>query len=170
VHGKEGAMAVLFPRVSGLNLEREQIFLPQDLGGQVNILFIAFRQWHQREINTWVPAVRQLEAAYEHVLYYELPIIRSQSRSAQAFINSGMRAGSADSLARERTIPLYLDKEPFCQALDMPDEDRIYVLLVDGKGQVLWRERGVHTPDKEAALNEQLEQVMRGMAVQETRL
>jgi hypothetical protein len=63
-----------------------------------------------------------------------------------------MRSGIPDRLARERTITLYLDKAPFRQALDMPDEEHIYVLLIDHSGKVLWRERGVYEPDKGAAL------------------
>jgi hypothetical protein len=67
-----------------------------------------------------------------------------------------MRAGIPDRLARERTITLYLGKDAFRQALDMPDEDHIYVLLLDVDGHVLWRERGVCTPDKEAELEDQV--------------
>ena len=76
------------------------------------------------------------------------------NRLAQGFINSGMRGGIPDRLARERTITLYLDKDRFRQALDMPDEDHIYVLLLDQDGHVLWRERGVFSPDKGAALKD----------------
>jgi len=42
----------------------------------------------------------------------------------------------------------------------MPDEDHIYVLLVDGDGQVLWRERGAYTPEKGAALGKRLTQLL----------
>ena len=153
-------MTVRFPHVSGTNLERKQRSLPQDLEGQVNLLFVTFRQWHQREVNTWVPTARLLEANHTGIRYYELPIIRSQSLSAQAFINSGMRAGIPDRLARERTITLYLDKASFRQALDMPDEEHIYVLLLDGDGQIVWRERGAMTSDKKAALASQVARVL----------
>ena len=110
-------------------------------------------------ITTPVDPDELLQAAHQVIRYYELPIIRKESLPARGFINSGMRGGSSDSLARERTIPLYLDKAPFRQALDMPDEDHIYVLLVDGDGQVLWRERGAISPDKRAALDDQLAQI-----------
>ena len=129
----------------------------RDLAGQANILFVTFQQWHQREVNTWVPVAREIEAAHPDVRYYELLTIRNQSRPAQGFINSGIRSGCTDRLARERTIALYVDKAPFRQALDMHDEEHIYVLLVDGDGQVLWRERGALTPETLDALKAQLE-------------
>jgi hypothetical protein len=153
-------MAVRFPQVSGANLDRKRLALPQDFEGHVNILLIAFQQWQQGEVNTWIPAVQQLEAAHPSVRYYELPTIRNLNRLAQAFINGGMRAGIPDRLARVRTITLYLDKETFRQALDLPDEEHIHVLLIDADGQVLWRERGLFTPAKGAALEAQLAQAL----------
>lgn len=149
-------MAVQFPQASGANLERKRLALPQDFEGQINVLFVAFQQWQQGEVNTWVPTARQLEAAYPDVRYYELPTIRPLNRLVQAFINSGMRAGIPDRLARARTITLYLDKDAFRKALDMPDEEHIYVLLLDGGGQVVWRERGPFSPEKGAELEREL--------------
>ena len=129
-------MTVRFPQVSGANLARKRLNLPRDFEGQANILLVAFQQWQQGEVNTWVPTVQKLESAYPGVRYYELPTIRPLNRLVQAFINSGMRAGIPDRLARERTITLYLDKDEFRQALQLPHEDHIYVLLLDHQGQV----------------------------------
>jgi hypothetical protein len=50
-----------------------------------------------------------------------------------------MHMGIPDKKAREVTITLYLNKPASRKALDMPDEERIYVLLVNRKGEVLWR-------------------------------
>jgi hypothetical protein len=153
-------MTVRFPQVSGANLERKRLALPQDFEGQVNVLLIAFQQWQQGEVNTWIPAVQQLEATYPNARYYELPTIRKLNRLAQAFINGGMRTGIPDRLARVRTITLYLEKDAFRRALELPDEDHIHVLLIDADGQVLWRERGVFNADKGAALESQLAQAL----------
>jgi hypothetical protein len=157
-------MTVQFPRVSGVNLARKRLNLPGDLKGQVNMVFVAFQQWQQGEVNTWIPTAQELETSHPDLRYYELPTIRPLNRLAQAFINSGMRAGIPDRLARVRTITLYLDKDVFCRALDMPDEDHIYVLLLDKDGQVLWRERGVFSPDKGAALKEQITRALAQVA------
>ena len=58
------------------------------------------------------------------------------------FIDGGMRRGIADRAVREATITLYIDKAPFRESLRIPDEDRIYVLLVDRRGRVYWRTEG----------------------------
>jgi hypothetical protein len=141
-----------FPTVSGSNLQREKLTLPQDLQGELNLVLIAFQQWQQTQVDTWVPFARQLEEAYPAVRYYELPTIQRLNTLARTFINEGMRAGIPDLLARERTITLYLDKEAFREALQLPGEDDIHVLLLDRQGWVLWRAEGAFTPDKGESL------------------
>ena len=74
------------------------------------------------------------------------------------FINEGMRAGIPNPKTRERTITLYLDKIAFRSALDMPDEEHIYVLVVDRLGNALFCTRGAHSQAQEAALRRFLEQ------------
>jgi hypothetical protein len=136
-----------FPAVFGSNLERRQFTLPGDLDGDLNVLVIAFQQWHQSLVNTWLPFLDQLEARFAAVRAYELPVISRRGRLAQSFIDGGMRAGIPDRRARERTITLYLDKEPFRQALGLPGEEEIYVLLVDRQGQVLWQAQGAFSAE-----------------------
>jgi hypothetical protein len=122
--------------------------LPADLEGELNILLIAFQRWQQSVIDTWVPFARQLEETTEGVSYYELPVIQRMNVLARTFINEGMRAGIPDQVARERTITLYVDKLAFRQALELPSEEDIYVLLVDREGNVIWKEEGTFSPEK----------------------
>jgi hypothetical protein len=142
-----------FPTVTGSNLQRQKLTLPQDFQGEHNLVFIAFQQWQQSQVDTWIPFAKQLEESQPEVRYYELPTIQQRNALARTFINEGMRAGIPDRIARERTITLYLDKVAFRQALQLPGEDDIYVLLVDRQGQVLWREEGVFTLEKGESLD-----------------
>ena len=57
-----------------------------------------------------------------------------------------------DPAARARTITLYLDKERFRQALGLPDEEHIYLLLIDRDGRVHWQTRGPYSPEKASPL------------------
>jgi hypothetical protein len=147
----------MLPTVTARNLQRSRVTFPDDLEGERNVLLIAFQQWQQRSIDTWLPFVKQLESDHEALYYYELPVIQSLNPLARLFINEGMRAGIPDSTARERTITLYLDKPAFRQALGLPDEEDIYVLLVDRDGRVLWRTTGEFSPEKGASLVQTLQ-------------
>ena len=141
-----------FPRVSGKNLERHKFTFPDDFERDRNLVTIAFQREQQNDIDTWTPLVQRLTQQHKDLAYYELPTILAINPMFQWFINSGMRLGIPDRRVRAATITLYLDKGPFKQALEIPDEEHIYILLVDRAGNILWRESGVWTLEKESDL------------------
>lgn len=143
-----------FPNVKGSNLLRQQLTLPKDFQGKLNLVFIAFEQWQQNEVDSWIPLAEELEAQVSGLVYYELPTIQSRNNVYQWFINEGMRAGIPNPKTREHTITLYLNKITFRKALGFPDEDHIYILVIDGHGNVLFQLRGPHTPLSETYLRD----------------
>lgn len=149
-----------FPSVQGKSLDRQIRSFPTDFEGDINLLFIAFQRWQQSSINTWLPFADKLEAERDDFVYYEFPTIESMNPIFRTFINEGMRAGIPDPKARQRTITLYIQKEPFREALDMPDEDQIYILLVRRNGDVLWKARGAYSLSKEQELRRTLESII----------
>jgi hypothetical protein len=149
---------MLFPNVSGSNLQRNKIKLPDDFEGTLNVVLVAFQQWQQSHIDTWLPFVEDLEQNFPELRYYEVPVIRRMNILSRTFINEGMRAGIPNPKARERTVTLYLDKANFRQALGMPHEQNIYVLLLDQQGQVLWKREGEFTNEAGEALKIAIEE------------
>ena len=148
---------MVFPFVRGENLEGRAFTLPADLKGAYNLLFIAFQRDQQIDINSWLPFAKQLVKEYPALAYYELPTIYYGHPLFRWWLNTGMRMGIPDKKAREVTITLYLDKQAFRKALDMPDEERIYVLLVNRKGEVLWRVEGPFHEERERDLKHAIE-------------
>jgi hypothetical protein len=140
------------PSVRGSNLLRQTVQLPADLGGDLNLLFVAFQQWQQMEVDSWGALMSQLELDRPGFRYYELPTIERRNVLWQTFINESMRAGIPDPATRRRTITLYIDKKAFRGAAGLPDEDHIYLLLTDRSGNILWRSRGEYTVVKAAGL------------------
>jgi len=149
-----------FPTVNGSNLQRAKLTLPQDFEGKYNLLFIAFQQWQQDEVNTWIALAESCEAQFPELVYYELPTIRALNGLSKFFINEGMRAGIPNQKSRERTITLYLDKHDFRIALGLEDEEHIFALLIDHQGNEYWRARGPLSQSSEAGLLEALGRLM----------
>jgi len=147
-----------FPTVKGSNLAGREYVLPANFDGEWNVVALAFQMWHQNEVDTWMPLLEQAERRTPLVRAYELPVLRSMNRFSQWMIDQGMRGGIPDPTTRARTITLYLDKEHFRQAMGLPDENHIYVLLVDRDGQVHWQARGPHSPEKAESLLAAIEQ------------
>jgi hypothetical protein len=146
-----------FPTVIGSDLMRRKRTLPVDFEGEVNLVLIAFKQWQQSQIDTWLPVADHLEQTYDGFRYYELPVIQRLNFVARTFINEGMRAGIPDPSARSRTITLYVDKAALRRSLDLPDEDRIYELLVDRRGAILWRATGAYAPETARGLSKKVD-------------
>lgn len=142
-----------FPTVSGSNLAGDAFVLPQDIEGEYAIAMIAFQQWQQRDINTWIPTAQDLSLTYgDSLAYYEFPTIERLNALSRAFIDGGMRAGIPDPVARSITITLYLDKPAFQQALDIDGDAQIVVLVIDREGKVYHREVGRATAESDARL------------------
>jgi len=149
-----------FPIVNGSNLLREKLTLPRDFKGKFNLLFIPFEQWQQMEVDSWMGLAKELEQLYPDLVFYELPTIQSRSSFYKLMLNEGMRAGIPNPKTRERTITLYLDKTEFRAALNMADEEHIYLLVVDREGNEFFRSRGQYHPEGEAALRQALAKLM----------
>ncbi len=147
-----------FPVVKGSNLLRKKITLPDDLQGDLNLVFIAFQRWQQSQVDSWLPEARRLEKAYPSLRYYELPTIYQMNVISKTFINEGMRAGIPNQTARDRTITLYLKKTPFRRALGIANEDEITVMLLSREGEVLWREAGSYSPEKTEMLKQVIQE------------
>jgi hypothetical protein len=111
-------------------------------------VIVPFQRYQQTLVNTWIPTAQEIEASYPGFIYYELPTIYEMPVISRTFLNEGMRAGIPDQTARERTITLYLNKETFKSALDIPTEDDIYLFLINRNGEILWRTKGAYTTDK----------------------
>lgn len=141
-----------FPSVKASNLSGREFALPAGFEGNLNLVAVAFQMWHQNEVDTWMPLLEQMEHKMPATRAYELPVLRSMNRFSQWMIDQGMRGGIPDPATRARTITLYLDKQRFRQALGLPDEDHIYLLLVDRDGRVHWQTRGPYSPEKAASL------------------
>jgi hypothetical protein len=149
---RPAAGAAEFPAVEGANLDGKEFRLPADFEGERNIVLIAFEREQQAEVDTWLPAVRRLEAEIPGVRGYELPTIRKLPGLLRGWITGGMASGIPDAKARATTITLFLDKEEFRRSLQIATERTITLVVTDRDGKIFWQTLGVWTPEKEAAL------------------
>jgi hypothetical protein len=141
-----------FPAVSGDNLNGKRFDLPRDFEGELNFVVIAFKRDQQRDVDGWMPFLKTLAKDRNDVRIYELPTLGRGYRFMRPIIDGGMRGGIPDTRVRATTITLYIDKAPFRRALELPDEDHIYVLAVDRDGRVHARAEGLFTPESGAAI------------------
>ena len=135
-------MAPRFPEVEGRSLEDETVRLPDGLEGSLNLLAIAFHRTQQREVDTWIPLFRRLEAEVPGLAGYEIPTISGSWRPLRWFIDGGMKTAIPDPLTRRRTVTVYGDVDRVTGPLGLADRDRIAVVLLGEGGEVVWTARG----------------------------
>lgn len=133
-----------FPVLTGIDLLGQQRALPAAFAGDLNIIAIGFEREHQTPINSWIPIADSVMADHPKVRFYEVPMIYEMSMITRAWVNNGMRAGVPGDTARERTITVYTDRDTFLKTMNM-QTDRIYVLVLDKAGKIVWKTEGPAT-------------------------
>lgn len=145
-----------FPQVEGRSLEDEAVALPSGLEGEVNLLAVAFHRTHQRDVDTWIPLFRELEATVPGLAGYEIPTISGGWKPVRKFIDGGMKAAIPDPLTRRRTVTVYGDVGKVTGGLGLTGREEIAVVLCDRAGEVLWMTTGRLQGDPPAELLEAL--------------
>jgi len=141
----QGTRAV-FPTIQGRTLEQREMEIPSELGGERNIVLVAFGPRQQRAVDSWAAAMRTIRSQALDVEVYEIPTLNRGWTPLRGWIDGGMRSGIPDRAAREATITVYIDKRPFKSALGITSESQIQVFLLDRSGVVMHRVEGPATP------------------------
>ncbi len=128
--------------MTGDNLNKKTVRIPQDLKGELNLLIMPFQRWHQSLVDGWVWEIKQFFEKNPEIAFYEIPTLSKMYRIARWMIDGGMRAGIANYETQERTITVYIDKGDLKRHLRIPNEDTIFLFLVDRNGQIYWRGEG----------------------------
>jgi hypothetical protein len=146
---------VRFPTVAATTLAGRPVTFPDAVVGQVGLLFVAFRQRAQADINTWVTPLIGTYLDSADVAYYEIPMISGGYRWVSGWIDGGMRGGVPGDL-HDRTATYYGPRATFYAEMNIGDRSRPYLFVLDRAGRVVHRADGPATPaavaDVEAAI------------------
>jgi len=131
-----------FPKITGIDLDGKKQELPTVFKNEFNLVIVAFKREQQAEVDTWIKTIEPVLKENPNLSFYEIPLIYELSTFSRMWVNNGMRFGIPDKVARKRTITVYTNREEFFRITQMK-EDRIYALLIDDNGKILWRAEGV---------------------------
>ena len=154
----DGKKTLVFPDVSGSNLEGKSRRLPNDFEGDLNIVIIAFRREHTDLTESWLKSLAQMIGKNTKLRFYELPVLSRAYSPFRWWIDGGMRAGIVDEEARERTVTVYTNKRDFKRRLEIPNEETMYIFLVSRNGAILWHDKGHLTEAKLQKLQNAVEE------------
>ena len=132
----------LLPALEARALDGTEYRLPNDLGGERNLIAVAFQRDHQSDVDSWLGEFAQAEEEHAGLISYEMPTISRRWGPARGFIDGGMTAAIPDPKTRSRTITSYTDVNRVRDSLGLPDTKEIAVILCDRNGVVSWMARG----------------------------
>jgi hypothetical protein len=140
-----------FPKITGIDLDGKKQELPAIFKNKFNLVIVAFKREQQAQVDIWVKAIEPILKENSNLSFYEIPLIYELSTFSRMWVNNGMRFGIRDKVARKRTITVYTNKEEFFRITKM-QEDKIYALLIDDSGKILWKAEGSANKTNVAAL------------------
>ncbi len=123
-------MAEEFPVISGKNLNKEKIVIPDDYSAKNLIAIVAFQKWHQNSVDQTIEKFEQNSINETHHII-EVPVIQRTSWLRQIRLDTMMRTAIRDPKVRQRTITIYLDKQEFLKKLNIKNEESIHWFLID---------------------------------------
>ena len=136
---------VRFPRLAARDLEGGRVDLPDDFGGEWNLVVVAFRRDQQVLVDSWIAWFEGVRADHPTLRCYEIPVLATRWSPARRFIDGGMAQAVRDPETRRRTLTVYTDVRRVTDALAIDDTSTITVLLVTSEGYVTWRATGSWT-------------------------
>ncbi len=141
-----------FPAIEATDLDHARLNLPQNFAGQLNLVLISFEREQQAEVDTWIPAAREIESSHSKFRFYELLAMPHQNVLYRWWFNAALRSNTTDKDLRSRILTAYVSKHAFQKSLLIANEKQVVAVLVDPTGKVYWRADGACTPEKAAAL------------------
>ena len=131
-----------FPVLETHDLEGTPRTLPDGLPTGPRVILLPFQRWHQLLVDGWSRELDTLRRAHPDLTVWEVPALSSHYAVGRFFIDGGMRAGISDLNVRLHTLTAYVDLTELAKALELPSFDTVYVLLLNGAGEIVWRGSG----------------------------
>ena len=137
----ELAIGETLPGLGGEYLSGRKAILPKDSSGRVALLLFGFTYQSRFGIEAWAKRFRGEFEKNPQVTFYEISMIGGIARMGKWFIDSGMRRGTPKA-DHENVITMYGGTEPWKERPGVKAEDSAYLVLLDQKGNIVWRHAG----------------------------
>jgi hypothetical protein len=146
---------VRFPAVVGDNLVGDGFEFPRDFAGARTIALVVFDIGQRAAMETWVPFIDRF-ARDGSVRGRLFPVLSRSLRLMKSMITSTMRKNAPSPEACEATIPLFVEIDAFCAALEIGERDNVHAFVIEADGTVSEHVRGPFTELARTAIEARL--------------
>lgn len=152
----EASPSMTFPVVVSYNLDKNKVTLPGDLQGELNLLLLPFEREQQKDVDSWMPVVKEVATSRPGFRHYLLPVFAKENFLYRWWMNASLRSDLPQNQERQFIIPIYTNRKDFLRQLQITSDHEITLLLVEKDGRVIWRATGAFTAAKRASLESAL--------------
>jgi hypothetical protein len=124
-----------FPEVQGESLAGQLLSFPNDFVGSHTIALVAFDFKQRADIDTWAPFIDRI-ARNDGARAKLFAVLPRAMRMMEKMIVTALRKDIEEPAAREVTVPLFVDLDEFCGALEIGDRDLIHTFVVAADGSI----------------------------------
>ncbi len=125
-----------FPTLTGNNLNRDQITIPNDINDKPLLIILAFEQYHQKTVDEIIYQVEE-KVGSSTINIIETPILAGASKLFQSYLDGIMRGGIKDYYIRARTITIYGKKDEILDILGIEDKNVYWYLIGENTSTIL---------------------------------
>ena len=147
-----GAAQGQLPDLSAVDLVGTERTLPGALGGQVNLLIMAFERNQDDVVATWREAAARLRVESPSLDYYGVPVLPRGLSWMRSLIASGLRDDYPSRQDQEHVLMVFTSGSRLRTALGVGRGEGVRAVLVDDAGVVLWWSQGPADGAREAEL------------------
>ena len=123
-------MVDIFPTISGKNLNKQKISIPDDYVDKNLVVIVAFQRWHQSTVDEMI-SLLEFNDLLQNYDIIEVPVVQKMSWFRQRRLDAIMRAGITDFEVRQRTITVYTDKPALLDSLSIANDQKICWYVVE---------------------------------------
>ncbi len=144
-HIAKGKDSMQFPTITAKTLANRCVTFPDETAGRVGVIFVAFEQGAQSDIDSWVEPMIKDYLTNDEVSYFEIPMISGLYKPVSRFIDGGMRGGVPTDL-HDRTATFYGKRAAFFSQMKIEDTTRAYLFVLSRSGRIVHRASGRSSP------------------------
>jgi hypothetical protein len=139
-----------FPSLIAETLTGKIINFPKDTKGKATIICIAFSDKAQPIADEWTKAIiaKQPEKDFN---YFEIPMLKKGLKIMRGMIDGGMRKGIPKNL-HNNVATYYGTLTDYKAKLIMPNDDNVYLFMLDSEGKIVVSFEGNMTVEKLAQI------------------
>ncbi len=147
------------PTTGFATLAGGKLTLPEAGEGKVELLVVGFTHASKEPTSAWGKAMSADCAAQTGLVCYQIAVLEDVPHLVRGMVTGSMKRETSPE-KRDRFLLLFHDEKAWKALAGFSEPDTAYLILVNGKGAVIWKTSGAPEKGREAEVKEQIRRAL----------